>query len=280
MEILVTIAIPIYNAELYLRDAIQSCINQTYKNWELLLICDGSTDNSTSIAIEMAKHDNRIKVMDDNKNRGLISRLNESILLARGQYYARMDADDIMYVTRIEEQVNYFKEHPNADVVGTSIMTIDNNNKIIGSGLCEGNVKGFVHPTVMGKTEWFRANPYAEWALRVEDKELWYRTSSKSNFHAIGKPLLFYREFGMPTVYKYIQSQITFFKIIYRYNIYEKKISWVIKKSTLTLVKILIYIVFSFIGKVDFLIGKRKRIIIPSEKRLNDLDLRQSIKAE
>lgn len=79
MATLITIAIPIYNAEQYLAFAIQSVINQTYKDWELLLMCDGSTDNSTAIANEFAGKDERIKVVDDGMNRGLIYRLNQSI---------------------------------------------------------------------------------------------------------------------------------------------------------------------------------------------------------
>ena len=180
---LVTIAIPIYNADKYIRDAIQSCINQTYQNWELLLMCDGSTDNSTVIAKEIANGDSRIKIIDDGQNRGLIARLNQSVEMCETKYYARMDADDIMCINRIEEQVKFMEEHAEVDVCGSSIMTIDNNNNIIGSSFNEGRVNSFIHPTVFGRTEWFRENPYANWALRAEDFELWIRTSGKSNFY-------------------------------------------------------------------------------------------------
>ena len=200
---LVTIAIPIFNADKYIRDAIQSCINQTYQNWELLLMCDGSTDNSTVIAKEIANGDSRIKIIDDGQNRGLIARLNQSIEMCETKYYARMDADDIMCINRIEEQVKFMEEHAEVDVCGSSIMTIDNNNNIIGSSFNEGRVNSFIHPTVFGRTEWFRENPYANWALRAEDFELWIRTSGKSNFYALPQPLLFYREFGVPTFKKY-----------------------------------------------------------------------------
>lgn len=204
---LVTIAIPVYNGESYLRDAIQSVVNQTFQDWELYLINDGSTDNSLAIMQEYALNDIRIKVIDDGQNKGLVTRLNQSIETAIGKYYARMDADDIMYVTRIEEQVRFLESHPDVDVLGTSIMIIDNENNIVGSNMHDGKVNAFIHPTVMGKSEWFRANPYCGWALRAEDMELWSRTASKSNFWALDKPLLFYREFGVPVTKKYIQTQ-------------------------------------------------------------------------
>ena len=274
---LVTIAIPIYNAEHYLHDAIQSCINQTYTNWELLLMCDGSTDNSTIIAYEMAAKDSRIRVINDGVNKGLIYRLNQSVKLAKGELYARMDADDIMYITRIEEQVKYFEDHPDADVVGTSIMTIDNENNIVGSGLYEGRVTGFVHPTIMGKTLWLKENPYAEWPLRAEDTELWCRTSTKSNFYAIGRPLFFYREFGVPTFAKYYLSEKTLIKVYLRYAEYGKSLFWCIKNIFAALVKIALYAIFSTFNKTDFLVRLRKREIIPIEKLLTSDDLAKSI---
>ena len=184
--VMVTIAIPIYNAERYLRDAIQSVINQTYRDWTLYLINDGSSDNSLAIMHEYANRDCRIRIVNDGENKGLVARLNQSIALAETKYYARMDADDIMYVTRIEEQVRFLEEHPDVDVLGTSIMTIDDENKIVGSGFCEGQVNGFIHPTVMGHTTWFKSNPYSMWAVRAEDTELWMRTAAESKFWALG----------------------------------------------------------------------------------------------
>lgn len=276
-EVLVTIAIPIYNAEAYLAYAIQSVINQTYKNWELLLMCDGSSDNSTTIAAAYAKKDNRIKLVDDMTNKGLIYRLNQSIAMAKGKYYARMDADDIMVVSRIEEQVTFLDAHPEVDVCGASIMTIDNVNRIVGSGFNEGKVNGFFHPTVMGRTSWFKSNPYADWALRAEDFELWSRTSSVSNFYAIGKPLLFYREFGIPTFRKYYLSQRTLLKIFRRYQHYSKSFSWFITNTIKTCSKILVYAIFATVGKSDYLISRRRRQPIPKKLWLTDADIIKSI---
>ena len=274
---LVTIAIPIFNADKYIRDAIQSCINQTYQNWELLLMCDGSTDNSTVIAKEIANGDSRIKIIDDGQNRGLIARLNQSVEMCETKYYARMDADDIMCINRIEEQVKFMEEHAEVDVCGSSIMTIDNNNNIIGSSFNEGRVNSFIHPTVFGRTEWFRENPYANWALRAEDFELWIRTSGKSNFYALPQPLLFYREFGVPTFKKYYLTQKTIIKVATHYKEYRKSFFWFVKTTVSSYVKIFINVLFSLIGKMDLLVAMRRRKQLPNGVLLTDSDLKKAI---
>lgn len=274
---MVTIAIPIYNGERYLRDAIQSVINQTYQDWVLYLVNDGSTDNSLSIMREFAARDSRIKIIDDAQNKGLVVRLNQSVALADTKYYARMDADDIMYVTRIEEQVKFLEEHPDIDVLGTSIMTIDDKNNIVGSALKAGKVESFIHPTVMGRSVWFKNNPYSMWAVRAEDTELWYRTSVKSNFWSLDKPLFFYREFGIPTLSKTLQSQKTLIKIFARYKSYNRSFGWCVKKTVTTIAKMAIYTFFAVIGQTDFIVKRRCRVPIQVENRLNDIDLQKSI---
>ena len=99
---LVTIAIPFYNAEKYIKYTILSIINQTYKRWILYLIDDGGKDCSLKICQDAAAKDGRIKVIRDDHNNGLAARLNESVLMTKGDYYARMDADDIMDYDRIK----------------------------------------------------------------------------------------------------------------------------------------------------------------------------------
>lgn len=275
----VTIAIPVYNAERYLHNTIQSVINQSYRNWVLYLINDGSTDNSLSMMHEFSACDSRIHVIDDGCNRGLVARLNQSVSITNTKYYARMDADDIMYVTRIEEQVKFLEEHPEIDVLGTSVMTIDNENRIIGSGMYSGEVEGFIHPTVMGKTEWFKANPYCDWAVRAEDFELWSRTSSKSVFYSLDKPLLFYREFGVPTLKKTLQSLYMVFKISSRYRKYGKPFSWFVRKGISSILKMFVYCFFAALGKMDYVVSMRKRKPLPKVKRLSESDLSRCIQA-
>lgn len=210
---MVTIGLPFYNAEKYLALAIESVLQQTYTDWELLLLDDGSTDDSLSIAQSYAQKDSRIKVISDGKNKNLAARLNELPSLAQGLYLARMDADDIMHPARIERQLAVLGTHPEIDVLGTNAYIINDENAVIGTRypLTTENtltrVKSFIHPTIIAKKQWFLENPYDTKALRMEDAELWYRTFSKYHFVRLNEPLLFYREVGNNYYKKYFLAQ-------------------------------------------------------------------------
>ena len=210
---MVTIGLPFYNAEKYLALAIESVLQQTYTNWELLLLDDGSTDNSLSIAQSYAQKDSRIKVISDGKNKNLATRLNELPSLAQGLYLARMDADDIMHSARIERQLAVLKAHPEIDVLGTNAYIINDENAVTSTRypLTPKNtltrVKSFIHPTIIAKKQWFLTNPYDIEAIRLEDAELWYRTHSKYHFVRLNEPLLFYREVGNNYYKKYFLAQ-------------------------------------------------------------------------
>lgn len=274
---LVTIAIPIYNAEKYLRYAIQSCINQTYQNWELLLMCDGSTDASDKIAEEFSHVDKRIKFIDDHANKGLPTRLNESIKMALGKYYARMDADDIMAVNRLDEEVKFLEFHPEVDVVGSSMMLIDGKNQIIGSSLST-NDSMFVHPSVMGKTSWFKSNPYDAKLFRSQDFDLWSRTKRFSVFANIEQPLLFYRTFGMPTTQKLLRSYKTMRYLHLNYKRYGRTCFWGYSNFILFGIKSFVLKFLSLINLQGFVIKARRYKQVAIEQQLLDADLAQSIK--
>lgn len=113
----ISVILPVYNGAAYIEDAIKSIINQTLQDFELILINDGSTDKSLSIITRYIAKDKRIKVID-RKNKGLIYSLNEGISQAKGEFIARMDADDICMPTRFEKQLNYMQEH-NLDLCGS-----------------------------------------------------------------------------------------------------------------------------------------------------------------
>lgn len=211
-NIIVTIAIPFYNAEKYLTEAIDSVLWQTYSNWELLLIDDGSTDRSLKIANEYATKDDRINVISDGQNKNLGYRLNQIPTLVDTEYLARMDADDIMHPQRIEKQLQLLLDNPEIDVLGTNSYTINEKGDVVGVRFkieTDQNlitVESFIHPTIMAKTQWFRNNPYDVQAVRVEDLELWYRTKKKADFKMLLEPLLFYREFGKDYYKKYFKA--------------------------------------------------------------------------
>ena len=209
----VSIGIPFYNAEDFLRDAITSALNQRFDDFELLLIDDGSTDNSLQIARNFANK--RIRLFADGANKGLPARLNELVAHARGEYFARMDADDIMFSRRIATQVRFLEQHPEVDVLGSGVITIDTRNGITGTinypehpGSTADVVRHrcFIHPSIMAKRSWFVQNAYDEHAERMEDYELWLRTIAQSHFCNLAEPLLFYRVSGLPYLQKYLRS--------------------------------------------------------------------------
>lgn len=120
----VSVLLPVYNAERYLAQAIESILNQTFQDFELLIIDDGSTDRSGQILTTYAAQDSRIRLIS-RENRGLISTLNEMLDLAQGEFLARMDADDLATPNRLTLQVAFLKQHPEVVCVGGAFGLID-----------------------------------------------------------------------------------------------------------------------------------------------------------
>ena len=137
MNPLVSIILPAYNCEKFIRKTIHSLINQTYSNFELLVINDGSTDATTSI-IQSFK-DTRIQLIQNEKNKGLIYTLNKGIELSKGKYIARIDADDICLPERLQKQVNWLEKNTQIAIVATQILLIENRTKqqAIGCWICK-----------------------------------------------------------------------------------------------------------------------------------------------
>ena len=262
---MVTIGLPFYNAEKYLALAIESVLQQTYTDWELLLLDDGSTDNSLSIAQSYAQKDSRIKVISDGKNKNLAARLNELPSLAQGLYLARMDADDIMHPARIERQLAVLGTHPEIDVLGTNAYIINDENAVIGTRypLTTENtltrVKSFIHPTIIAKKQWFLENPYDTKALRMEDAELWYRTFSKYHFVRLNEPLLFYREVGNNYYKKYFLAQQS---KAYIFSKYSNESYWK-QYFRANFLKGIVYRIAHIFGMEQWLVNRRNVKISP-----------------
>jgi glycosyltransferase involved in cell wall biosynthesis len=197
---LITVAMPVYNAGPHLSKALRSVLAQSYRNWELLLIDDGSTDD----AIEQARlllTDPRIKVLVDEQNRGITARLNQAIDLAKGQFFARMDQDDICYPQRFARQVEWLLENPNLDLVAVRAITISPDGHAVGYFPFRKSHKEitampwngfyFPHPTWMGRTHWFRKYRYS--TRLCEDQGLLLRSYTSSTFATIPEILFAYR---------------------------------------------------------------------------------------
>lgn len=215
----VTVALPIFNAGKHLRLAVLSIVNQTFADWELLLIDDGSTDDALQ-SIENIR-DHRIRVFRDGMNKGLPARLNEAIDLARGQYLARMDQDDVSYPQRLARQVEMLRKDPQLDLVATRAVTIDESNGVSGvfphalthHEICAVPWRGFYfpHPTWMGKTSWFRKHRYTvPWPFFCEDQELLLRSYPTSLFCTVNEILFAYRIRSTVKFSKLAKTRLTF----------------------------------------------------------------------
>jgi glycosyltransferase involved in cell wall biosynthesis len=195
----VTVGIPFFNSAATLHDSIRSVYAQSFTDWELLLVDDGSTDASLDIAQSI--RDPRVRVVSDGVNRGLVYRLNQMISLAQAPYFARMDADDLMHPQRLAKQLDYLYTHPEVDIIGSAAYVIDGAGRPYGirggrpATLATAGVRsGFLHPTVIARTEWFQRHLYDAEYVRAEDMELWQRADPGTRCARLLEPLLFYRE--------------------------------------------------------------------------------------
>lgn len=200
---LVSVILPVYNAEKYIYDAVSSILNQSYTNFELLILNDGSTDDSLKIIEQF--NDNRITLINNESNLKLISTLNKGIALSKGEYIARMDADDICHVDRFKMQVEFMESNPDYILCGSWANIIDSH------GTKKGTIKRidqhdllkvnmlfttpFIHPTVFLRSSVLKNEEYSHEALHCEDLELWMRLSEKYNgkFYNVPEYLLNYR---------------------------------------------------------------------------------------
>jgi glycosyltransferase involved in cell wall biosynthesis len=189
---LVTVGLPFFDEARHLSDAIRSVLAQTFADFELLLVDDGSRDDS--LAIARSFRDPRITVVSDGLRRHLPARLNQIVARARGQLIARADADDVMHPTRLARQLAVFEAQPSCDVVGTWAVLVDTDDRpfaVVETGPIPPTpssalVRGVLpHATVLGRRSWFVANPYDEALTRAEDRDLWCRTASTSHFAVV-----------------------------------------------------------------------------------------------
>lgn len=214
----ITIAIPFYNAEHYLKDATKSVFAQTHKDWELILIDDGSTDNSLAIAKSI--NDPRVSVYSDGKNKKLAARLNEITHLAKFDFIARMDADDLMHPQRLEIQYNILKNNPDLDMVSTGVYSVLNDLTLVGkrgsnfTNLSHEDIiskrEGLIHASLLVKKNWYKNNFYDESLSIAQDLDLWLRSSKNDKLNAVSidKPLYIYRE----------EINVTYKKLLAAYN--------------------------------------------------------------
>ena len=226
---MISIGIPFYNAEAYLEDAIKSVLAQTFQDWELILVDDGSSDGSLNIAKKYEQLDSRVRVISDGLNKKLPTRLNEIIKEAKFDLIARMDADDLMDVERLEKQYAFLSANPEYDLVTTGMYSIDQSNEVLGKRLPEnrimqaneilGGLTNLLHASMLAKKQWCLRNPYREDNALAEDYELWLSAAIKNDlkYNVLQEPLYYYREVENVKKEKMIKGYNTQIEVINRY---------------------------------------------------------------
>jgi len=198
----ISIGMPVFNAAGSLDSAVRSILQQDFPDWELLLIDDGSSDDTLRLARCFA--DERIRVLADGENRGLAARLNQAVQQSRGEYFARMDGDDLAFPQRLSVQLDYLRKHPDVDLVGGWALVFDSAFTLRGkratpeyhAAICAAPWAGFplLHPSFMGRRSWFQQHPYDESLPKAQDQVLLANTCLSSRFANVQQLVLAYRE--------------------------------------------------------------------------------------
>lgn len=195
----ISVLLPVYNGERYVKAAIESIIGQSFQNFELIIIDDGSTDNSVSVIQSFS--DERILFIKNHSNIGLVATLNNALSLAKGEFIARMDGDDISVPSRLQKQFDYLKSNPTIGLCGSQLSTIGEGevysypewNEDIQFRFLTYNA--IAHPAVM-----FRKQLLLDYDLKyeaiyypAEDYMLWVKLAAVTSFYNFQEPLLKYR---------------------------------------------------------------------------------------
>jgi glycosyltransferase involved in cell wall biosynthesis len=201
----VSVVLPVRNEERYVEDAVASILRQSFGDFELIVVDDGSTDRTGEILAAVAANDRRVRIVPSD-GRGLVDALNTGVAAARGTYIARMDADDISLPDRLERQVEELDERPSLGVLGTRVRYIDADGDVIGVwdvpvgtrlvhwSLAFGTP--IAHPTVMMRRAALPAPAYRASDPHAEDYDLWVRISRRTTLDNLNETLLERRVHG------------------------------------------------------------------------------------
>lgn len=190
----ISIVMPVYNAEKYLRSAIDSILRQTYANFELIIVNDGSSDESKVIIDRYASIDNRIKVIHQ-ENRGVVATANYAASLATGEYISRHDADDISFDTKLQDWIDCIHKHPDAIVITGSIEVINYRDEFAYKDYVpttNDDIKRSLHlrnplpngATLIKKTAFDEVDGYSD--VFAEDCHLWTKLYAHGKFIGTG----------------------------------------------------------------------------------------------
>ena len=197
----ISVIMSVYNSENYIKDSVESILNQTFSDFEFIITDDCSTDNTLKMLKKYAKENNRIKLLINSENLGLTKSLNKMIDISNGEFIARMDADDISLAQRFEKQISFMKRNPDIGVCGT-------NNESFGNYVNKKNIRWiFEHEEIRAALLFHNAFPHGTALIRkkiidqhkirydenyrvIQDYELWQRLIRLTKFSIIPEVLL------------------------------------------------------------------------------------------
>lgn len=213
----ISVIMPVYNGESFLKEAIESILNQTYTNFKLILIDDGSED--TSLQIMKSYLDSRIIIIKNEKNFGLITALNKGLQVAQGEYIARMDQDDVSHPQRFEKQIEFLEQNSDIGLCGTWANLINNMGEIVNfvkPSPSPGQIKwdlhfsnAIAHPSVMIRKSFFQRNgQYLDSDIHCEDYALWVRAFNNTKLSNLPVILINLRQHDQNVSKIYSEIQI------------------------------------------------------------------------
>lgn len=230
----ISVILPVFNSEKYISESIKSVLNQSFKNFELIIIDDGSTDNTSKICTNFSKVDNRI-IFIKNPHQGLTKTLNDALKFSTGKFIARQDADDISLPDRFEKQLKWFSTSNKKVLCGTNCKIISDDSKIRSNNAIKYNnseIKKklvysncFVHSSIMFlKDQAKKFGFYDENLKYSQDYDLWWKLSTMGEVGNLREKLLILRHRSMSISKIYANQQTSsFIKSCLKYYAYKKK---------------------------------------------------------
>ena len=221
----VCVFVPFYNVRDTLRHAVISVLNQSYPAWQLILLNDGSIDDSVDTIVDLVDND-FVLLVSGNTNKGLVYRLNQMVELTDAPYIARMDADDLMHPDRLRLQMEAFRFNPQLDIVSAGMAVMNRNYQVMGVRSVDGQPTlsdymkygGLVHASCIFRREFLERNRYDPEFFRAEDREIFLRGLPDAHYYCVNKPLYFCSEYDRFNKKRYLDSYRTERKIILQHG--------------------------------------------------------------
>jgi len=224
---LISVLLPVFNGSQFLSRAIESVVQQTYPKWELLVIDDGSTDDSAMVAERFSRVDERVRVLRK-ENRGISAALNSGLEAAKGEFIARMDGDDVCYPERFAAQLAHLKDS-NADLIGCQVRLIDKSGRKlvrvdrplgheeIEAMLLKGDGSAIIHPAMFCRRSILeQVSGYREELRWMEDLDLYLRVAEIGRLSNVDRVLLDYRQHPNSVNHTSERKQLEFRKAVLR----------------------------------------------------------------